>query len=307
MAAMKLLAGRSHRALAERIGIYLQVPLCEINISDFPNGETCVQIMENIHGKDVFLIQSMQHSANQHIMELLIMIDAARRASAARITAVIPFFGYSRQDKRDRSGVALAAKLLANLLTNAGANRILTMDLHTQQITGFFDIPIDHLSAASVFIPYLLNKDLGQLTIGSPDLGGMKRATVYADTMNCPLALIAKRRKNHRNIDAHDTIGKVGGLHIMLIDDMAETGHTLYAATKLLQQKGAISIRAAVSHGVLTRAGAERVRQSGLMEFITTNSTPFCRNFGIPTTILDIAPLFGEAIRCIHENRSIPK
>jgi ribose-phosphate pyrophosphokinase len=249
----------------------------------------------------------MQHPANQYIMELLIMIDAARRASAARITAVIPFFGYSRQDKKDHLGVALAAKLLANLLTNAGANRILTMDLHAQQITGFFDIPIDHLSAASVFIPYFLDKNLRQLTIGSPDLGGMKRAAVYANAMNCPLALIAKHRKNHHNIDTYDTIGEIEGRHIMLIDDMVETGGTLYAATKLLRQKGAISIRAAVSHGVLTHAGAAYIRQSGLMEFITTHSTPFCQNLGIPTTILDIAPTFGEAIRCIHENRSIPE
>jgi ribose-phosphate pyrophosphokinase len=301
---MKLLAGRSHKTLAEKISTYLQVPLGDVHISDFPNGETHVQIIENIRGCDVFLIQSLQAPANSYIMELLILIDAARR-SAARITTVIPFFGYARQDHQKSPHTAITAKLIANLLAAAGAHRVLTMDLHTPQSIGFFDIPIDHLSAASVFIPYLKNKNSSPWSIASPDLGGAKRAMTYAETMHCPLIILAKCRRDDYNVEIIDAIGEIRDRHVLLIDDIAETGATLYAAAKFLRQNSAASVRAVVSHTVLTASGIKHLCHSDLEELITSNSTPVCEDIGISTKILDIAPLLGDAIRNLHENHSI--
>ncbi|MDR2419985.1 MAG: ribose-phosphate diphosphokinase [Puniceicoccales bacterium] len=298
---MKLLAGRAHRALAEKISSYLQVPLGEVDISDFPNGETHVQIKENIAGHDVFLIQSMHESANQHIMELLLLIDAVRRAAAARITAVIPFFGYARQDHNDHRQMSISAKLIANLLVTAGIHRLLTLDLHHPQIAAFFDIPVDHLSATSVFMPYIEEQNWGPLSIASPDLGGLKRAAVYAEMLHCPLVVLRKRRKEDHRIEIIDAIGEMKDRHILLVDDMVETGHTLCVASEFLRQRGAISVRAIVSHGAWTHQAMERIRSSGIEELVVTNSIPMPQNIDIPIHVLDTTTLFGDAIRRIHK------
>jgi ribose-phosphate pyrophosphokinase len=298
---MRLLAGRSHRALAEKISSYLQIPLCEADISDFPDGETHVHIKEDISGHDVFLIQSMHEPANQYIMELLIMVDAARRAASARITAVIPFFGYTRQDHNDHRQMSISAKLIANLLVTAGIHRLLTLDLHHPQIAAFFDIPIDHLSATSVFMPYIEKQNWGPLSVASPDLGGLKRAAVYAQTLHCPLIALVKQRKEEQAVEILDALGEIQNRHILLVDDRIETGHTLCAASKFLRQKGAASIRAVVSHGAWTHHAVERIQSSGIEELIVTNSVPIPQNINIPIHVLDTAILFGNAMRRIHE------
>jgi ribose-phosphate pyrophosphokinase len=298
---MKLLAGRSHRVLAEKISSYLQVPLCEVDISDFPDGETHVHIKEDIGGHDVFLIQSMHEPANQHIMELLIMIDAARRAASARITAVIPFFGYARQDHNDHRPMSISAKLIANLLVTAGVHRLLTLDLHHPQTAAFFDIPVDHLAATSIFMPYIEKQNWAPLSIASPDLGGLKRAAVYAERLHCPLIALMKRRQKDHSIEIIDVIGEIRDRHILLVDDMVKTGHTLCAASKFLRQRGAASVRAVVSHGAWTHHAAERIRSSGIEELMVSNSVPMHQNIDIPIHVLDTTTLFGDAVRHIHE------
>ena len=270
----------------------------------FPDGETAVQIHDNIRGADVFIIQPTCSPANHHLMELLIMIDAAKRASASRITAVIPFYGYARQDRKDQPRVPITAKLTANLLVAAGANRVLTMDLHSQQIAGFFDIPVDHIFAATVFYSHLEKYRHENLVVCCPDVGGLKMAAAYAGVLKLPLAVIAKRRLNADTVEAIDVIGEVKDRNILLVDDMTETGGTLLAAAKLLKQKGALNIRVAVTHGVLNPKGYERLKEGYITEMITTNSTPVQAK-GSPITVLSVAPLLGEAIKRIHENESV--
>ncbi len=232
------------------------------------------------------------------------MIDAAKRASANRITAVIPFYGYARQDRKDQPRVPITAKLVANLLTAAGANRVLTMDLHSQQIQGFFDIPVDHLYASPVFFEYLsqLNKD--NLVVCSPDVGGMKMAAAYADTIGAGLALVAKKRTNATTVAAINIVGEVKDRDVLLVDDITETAGTLTASAKLLREHGARSIRAAVSHCILNEVAVERLKSGLIDELITTNSTPIDTK-GLPITVLSIAKLLGQAILRIHQNESV--
>ena len=232
------------------------------------------------------------------------MIDAAKRASAGRITAVIPFFGYARQDRKDKPRVPITAKLVANLLAAAGANRVLTMDLHSPQIAGFFDIPVDHLYAAPVFGTYLQKYKSDNLTVVSPDVGGLKVATAYADMLGCSLGIVAKRRTDAEHVQPLDVIGDVEGRDILIIDDMTESGGTLNEAAKLLKSRGAKSVSAAVTHGVLNEKGYERMREGNIDELITTNTTKVdCRDLNI--TVLSVAQLFGEAIMRIHSNESV--
>lgn len=300
----RIFSGGSNPRLAKSICESIGVPLGEAQVTRFPDGETFVKIDENIRGLDVFIIQSTCKPANHHIMELLIMIDAARRASAQRITAVIPFYGYARQDRKDQPRVPITSKLVANLLVAAGANRVLTMDLHAQQIQGFFDIPVDHLYASPVFFDYLEKYKDKCLTVLSPDVGGMKMASAYADVLGCGLGFVAKKRKDATTVEASNLVGDVEGRDVLLVDDMTETAGTLFAAASLAREHGARSVLAAVSHGVLNDLGFERLRSGVIDELITTDSTPIETN-GLPITVLSVANLLGEAIMRIHRNESI--
>lgn len=302
---LKIFSGNSNRALAEEICRSIGMPLGEATVTSFPDGESFVKINENIRGHDVFIIQSTCPPTNHHLMELLIMIDAARRASAARITAVLPFYGYARQDRKDQPRVPITAKLVANLLVAAGATRILTMDLHSQQIQGFFDIPVDHLYASPVFFEYFAKRETNRnLVVCSPDVGGMKMAAAYADVLNAALGLVAKKRKSATTVEAFNVVGDVEGCDILLVDDITETAGTLTAAAKLLKEHGAARITAAVSHCILNEKAYERLQSGTIDELITTNSTPIDPR-GLPITVLSIAKLLGQAIIRINSNESV--
>jgi ribose-phosphate pyrophosphokinase len=300
----KIFSGSSNRALAEEICASIGVQLGEATVTCFPDGESFVKINENIRGADVYIIQSTCPPTNHHLMELLIMIDAARRASAQRITAVIPFYGYARQDRKDQPRVPITAKLVANLLVAAGATRALMMDLHSQQIQGFFDIPVDHLYASPVFFQYLATKKSTNLVVCSPDVGGMKMAAAYADTLGASLGMVAKRRTGATTVEAVNIVGEVKGCDVLLVDDITETAGTLTAAAKMLRDYGATSVRAAVSHCVLNEIAYERLQGGLIDELITTNSVPVDPK-GLPITVLSIAPLLGEAILRINSNESV--
>lgn len=301
---LNIFSGNSNRPLAEEICKSIGISLGQATVTSFPDGESFVKINENVRGSDVYLIQSTCPPTNHHLMELLIMIDAARRASANRITAVIPFYGYARQDRKDQPRVPITAKLVANLLTAAGANRVLTMDLHSQQIQGFFDIPVDHLYASPVFFNYFSKFDKDNLVVCSPDVGGMKMAAAYADTIGAGLGLVAKKRTNATTVAAINVVGDVKDREILLVDDITETAGTLTAAAKLLKEHGARSIRAAVSHCILNDIACERLKSGYIDELITTNSVPVDTK-GLPITVLSIAELLGQAILRINQNESV--
>jgi ribose-phosphate pyrophosphokinase len=303
--AIKIFTGNANPALAKEICEHLGEPLGSATVNCFPDGETSVQINENIRGCDVFVEQPTCVPANDRIMELLIMIDALRRASAARITAVIPFYGYARQDRKDKPRVPITAKLVANLLTAAGANRILTVDLHAQQIQGFFDIPVDHLYASPVFYAYIKNKPwLKDATVFSPDVGGLKYASAVADMLNLPYGFVAKRRTSATTVTATSLVGDVEGKDVILVDDMTETAGTLVAAAELIKKNGARTVRAMVSHCMIQEIAYERFKKGVIDEVITTNSVPIDTR-GLPITVLSIAPLLADAIRRIHGNNSV--
>jgi|TARA_B100001250_G_scaffold390918_1_gene391319 ribose-phosphate pyrophosphokinase len=300
---MKLISGTSHPDLARNISEYLKVSLCDVTVKAFPDGETFVKINENIRGQDVFIIQPTCPPTNSNLMELLITVDAAKRASAKRITAVIPFFGYARQDRKDQPRVPITAKLVANLLAAAGVNRVLTMDLHAGQIQGFFDIPVDHLYAAPVLIGYLRERGIENLTVVSPDVGGLKMSDAYAQALDAPLAIVGKRRVSATEVEAINLIGEVEGRDVLLVDDMTETAGTLCAAAELLREHGAGKIYAGVSHGVLGEIGNQRLIDSNIEELITTDSTPMAK--GEKVRVLSIAALLGEGIRRIENDESV--
>ncbi len=302
---LKIFSGNSNRALAEEICRTIGMPLGEATVTSFPDGESFVKINENIRGHDVFIIQSTCPPTNHHLMELLIMIDAARRASAARITAVLPFYGYARQDRKDQPRVPITAKLVANLLVAAGATRILTMDLHSQQIQGFFDIPVDHLYASPVFFEHFAKRKAERtLVVCSPDVGGMKMAAAYADVLGAALGLVAKKRKSATTVEAMSVVGEVAGCDVLLVDDITETAGTLTAAARILRDHGAVNITAAVSHCILNEVAIERLKSGLIDELITTNSTPI-EPRGLPITVLSIAKLLGQAIIRINSNESV--
>lgn len=301
---LKIFSGNSNKPLAQEICNYLGVPLGDALVTSFPDSESFVRFNENIRGTDVFLVQSTSSPANHNVMELLIMIDAAKRASAARVTAVLPFFGYARQDRKDQPRVPITSKLVANLLVAAGVNRILTMDLHAQQIQGFFDIPVDHLYASPVFFEDLSSRNTENLTIFSPDVGGMKMANAYAEVLGCPLGFVAKRRTGASTVEAMNLVGEVEGREILLVDDMTETAGTLTAAAKILKERGAQKVSALVSHCMLNETGRERLSQGLLDELITTNSV-IMENGDLPVRQLSVANLLGEAIQRTHTDSSI--
>jgi ribose-phosphate pyrophosphokinase len=302
---MKIFSGSANRELAERICNYIGVPLGKATISSFPDSETYVRIEENIRGRDVFIVQPTSPPTNEHLMELLIMVDAARRASADRITAVIPFFGYARQDRKDQPRVPITAKLVANLIHASGVNRVLTMDLHAQQVQGFFDIPVDHLYAAPVMYEYLKKKQLPDLVVVSPDVGGLKMAHAYSQVLEGGLAIVAKRRKSATEIESMTVIGEIRGKTILMVDDLTETAGTLTTAASLLKRKGAKRIFACVSHAILNDLGVQKLRKSVIDELITTDTVLRPAIDGVNIKTLSVAALLGEAIKRIHSNSSV--
>ena len=302
---LKIVTGTAHPQLVADICSYLGVPICDAIVSTFPDGETFVKINENIRGRDVYIVQPTCPPTNQNLMELLILVDAARRSSAARVTAVIPFFGYARQDRKDQPRVPITAKLVANLLVAAGVQRMLTMDLHAQQLQGFFDIPVDHLYALPVMMNYLHALGLGDLVVVSPDVGGVKMASAYADALNAGLAIVVKRRLSAIEIEAVAVIGDVEDKNVILVDDLTETAGTLVGAARILRDHGARDIYAGVSHAVLTDLAVERLRSSEIKELITTDSVPVRTDIDSRVKVLSVAELLGEGIRRIHDDESV--
>ena len=302
---MKIFSGTAHPDLAKSISKYIGEPLGDVEISHFPDGEIFAKYGENIRGRDIFIVQPTCNPPNENLMELLIMIDAARRASAARITTVMPYFGYARQDRKDQPRVPITAKLVANLLVAAGASRILTMDLHCQQIQGFFDIPVDHLYAAPLIVKHLKMKRVESPIIVAPDPGGIKMAYAYANMLGCGLAIAAKQRKSATEVEALNLVGDVEGADCVIVDDLTSTAGTLCEAARILKENGAASVMAAVTHALLTDEGIDRLKASGVKELITTNSVPTRDWNGYDVDVLSIAELLGEAIIRIHNDQSV--
>ena len=303
---MKIISGTAHPQLAKDIAKVMGLPLCDATVNTFPDGESFVQIKESIRGADAFIVQPTCPPTNHNLMELLVMVDAVRRASASRITAVIPFYGYARQDRKDKPRVPITSKLVANLLTAAGVNRVLTMDLHAAQIQGFFEIPVDHLHSVPVLIKHLKAnyvKDMNNLVVVSPDIGGVKNAKSYANILGTELAIVAKQRISATEVDAHAVIGNVQGKDVLMVDDMTESGGTLCAAAKILKEHGAARIFAGVSHGVLTDSARERLASSSIECLLTSDSVPMA--YGDRVDTVSIAPLFAQAIANIHHNASV--
>ena len=299
----KVFAGANSEYMAKEICENLGVELGKMNIQHFADGEFEVSFEESIRGRDVYLVQST-FANSDNLMELLLMIDAARRASARTVIAVMPYFGWARQDRKDKPRVSIAAKLVANLLSVAGVDRLITMDLHADQIQGFFDVPVDHLYASNVFIPYIQNLNLPDLVIATPDVGGAKRSNSYAKYLNVPLVLCHKQRAKANVVEKMTVIGDVKDKNVILIDDMVDTAGTITKAADLMMENGAKSVRALCSHAVMSDPATQRVLDSSLTEIIFTNSIPYHRE-NPKATILSVAPLFADTIRRVHQCESI--
>jgi ribose-phosphate pyrophosphokinase len=306
-AEMKLFAGSGHPELAREIGDYLGIPLGQARLTRFPDTEVSFQIEENIRGTDVFVVQPTCTPVDMNLVELLIMIDAFRRSSAARITAVLPYYGYARQDRKDKPRVPISARLVANLLGAAGTNRVLTMDLHKAQIQGFFDIPVDHLFAAPVIIDYLARQNYPRLTIVSPDAGGAERARAYAKRLGAELAIVDKRRGDSGAAEVMNVIGAVKGRTCILQDDIIDTGGTITKAAVALLNSGAERVIACAVHGVLSEPAMERVDASPIEKLVVTNTIPQKQHHvkSDKLVVLSVARLLGQAIRSIHEESSV--
>ncbi len=304
---IKLFSGNANIPLAKEIVDYLGISLGDVTVSLFKDGETMIQINENVRGTDVFLLQPTCSPVNRNIMELLLMVDALKRASAGRITAVIPYYGYARQDKKVQPRVPISAKLMADLITVAGTNRVLTADLHVGQIQGFFNIPVDHLYAAPVLADYVKNRYPNDTVVVSPDAGGVERARAFAKRLNASLAIIDKRREKANVSQVMNVIGDVDGKDAVLLDDIIDTAGTITQAVSAIKEKGAERVIAACTHAVLSDPALDRISASGLEEVIATNTIPMdnkqqgCKKL----TVLSIAPLLGEAIKRIHEESSV--
>ena len=301
----KIFSGRSNPELAQKIAHYLNIELGDNTIVDFSDGETWVKYNENIRGADVFLIQSTNAPAS-NILELLIMIDAAKRASAKRITAVIPYFGYARQDRKDQPRVSITAKLVANLLTTAGADRVLSMELHAAQIQGFFDIPLDHLYAANIFADYFKSKKLGNLVVVSPDIGGIRRARAYARRLHAPIAMIDKRRPKQNVSEVVNLIGEVKGRNVILFDDICDTAGTLTAAARHLADAGANEIYAGCTHAILSKDSMTKIMYEPITDLVVTDTLHLPEEKRTDKIKrLSVAEIFGKAIMRIHNEESI--
>lgn len=302
-APLKVFSGTNSRYMAEEICQELGVPLGQMNIQHFADGEFEVSFEESIRGCEVYLVQSTFPNSD-NLMELLLMIDAAKRASAKSIIAVMPYFGWARQDRKDKPRVSIAAKLVANLLTVAGVDRIITMDLHADQIQGFFDVPLDHLYSSTVFIPYIQSLNLEDLVIATPDVGGAKRANNFAKYLNVPLVLCHKQRAKANVVANMTIIGDVKDKNVVLIDDMVDTAGTITKAADLMMAAGAKSVRAVASHAIMSDPATQRVDESGLTEMIFTNSIPYSKA-SKKVTIISVARMFADTIRRVHTNESI--
>ena len=305
---IRFFTGNAHRVLAQEIADYLDIPVGDAAVTKFSDGEIMVQINENVRGADVFVLQTACMPVNRHIMELLLIVDALKRASARRITAVIPYYGYARQDRKVQPRVPISAKLMADLITAAGTNRVLTMDLHAAQIQGFFNIPVDNLYAAPVLLDYVREQyNFKNLIIVSPDAGGVERARAFAKNLECSIAIIDKRREVANVSQIMNVIGEVENKDTIILDDMVDTGGTTIQAAAALKDKGAGRVVAACTHAVLSGDAVEKVNSSVLEELIVTNTIPLnskkdeCKKL----TVLSIASLIGEAIKRIHEESSI--
>jgi ribose-phosphate pyrophosphokinase len=304
---LKVFAGSAHPQLAREIAEYLGISTGQARLRRFPDTEVSFQIDENIRGTDVFVVQPTCAPVDEHLMELMIMVDAFRRSSAARITAVIPYYGYARQDRKDKPRVPISAKLVANLISAAGVNRVLTMDLHKAQIQAFFDLPVDHLFAAPVIIEYLSRRGYPNLTIVSPDAGGAERARAYAKRLGAELAVIDKRRSDDGAAEVMNVIGDVHGRTCIIQDDIIDTAGTIKKAADALKANGAARVLACAVHGVLSGPAIERIEESPLDELIVTNTIPLTADRARCTKIkvLSVARLLGQAIRSIHEETSV--
>jgi ribose-phosphate pyrophosphokinase len=304
---LKVFSGSAHQELTREIAAFLGVSVGQARLRRFPDSEVSFQIDENIRGTDVFIVQPTSNPVDQHLMELMIMIDAFKRSSASRITAVVPYYGYARQDRKDKPRVPISAKLVANVLSAAGTNRVLTMDLHKAQIQGFFDIPVDHLFAAPVIIDYLARLDYPKLTMVSPDAGGAERARAYAKRLDAELAVIDKRRSDDGTAEVMNVIGDVEGRTCILQDDIIDTAGTITKGASALKAKGAARIIACAVHGVLSGPAIERIEKSPIDKLIVTNTIPLSPA-GVACSkivVLSVARLLGQAIKSIHEETSV--
>ncbi|HTL71151.1 MAG TPA: ribose-phosphate pyrophosphokinase [Candidatus Eisenbacteria bacterium] len=303
---LKIFSGNANPELAKRIAKYLKVPLGDALVTSFSEGEIRVKINEDVRGRDVFIVQPTCPPSNSNLMELLIMIDALKRASARRITAVMPYYGYARQDRKDQPRVPITAKLVANLITTAGADRVLTMDLHAGQIQGFFDIPLDHLFAVNVVVDYFKKKKVKNLVVASPDVGGIKMARAYAKRLNANFAVVDKRRNDDTHTEVMSILGEVKGKNVVIVDDLVATASSMCEAAQALKKAGALKIFAAVSHPILSGPALDRIKASPIEEFIISDSIPLPREKRDPVfKILSVDSLLGEAINRIHNEASV--
>ena len=304
---LKIFSGRAHPSLVQEICAYLKLPLGKVEAYNFSDGEIFCQIEENVRGSDVFIIQPTCPPANENLMELLIMLDAFKRSSASRVSAVIPYYGYARQDKKDRPRVPITAKLVADLISRAGADRILTMDLHAAQIQGFFDVPVDHLFAAPVLLEAIRKLEIPDLTLVSPDAGGVERTRAVAKRLGAGLAIVDKRRESPNRAKVMHVIGDVKDRNVLLVDDIIDTAGTLHWTVEALRDNGAERILAAGIHAVLSGPAIERIQNSPLEKVLITNTTPLEEKLAQCDKLepLSVAPLLGEAIRRIHEDSSV--
>ena len=300
---LKIFTGNANPALAKEICDYLGLPLGEAFVGRFNNGEVQIMIDESVRGKDVFIIQPTSYPVNDNLMELMVIADALKRASARHITAVVPYYGYARQDRKTRGREPITAKLVANLMQTAGITRLVTVDLHAGQIQGFFDVPVDHLFGASILAKYINEKNMEDVIVVSPDLGGVTRARDLADRIGAPIAIIEKKRPEPGVAKVMNLIGDVAGKNCIIIDDIVDTAGSLVEGAKALEEFGAKSVTAAVTHAVLTDPASERIASSNIKELIVTNTIPLPENCNLPNiTQLSVAPLLGEAImRIFHE------
>ena len=301
---IQVFCGNSNPKFAQTICEQLGVPMGKAVVTHFADGEASVSLEETVRGADVFLIQSTCKPVNDNLMELLLMIDAAKRASARTINAVIPYFGWARQDRKDKPRVSIGAKLVADLLSVAGIDRLITMDLHADQIQGFFDVPVDHLYASGVILPYLQSLKLEELVIASPDVGGSKRANTYAKYLGCPLVLCNKTRSRANVVDSMQIIGDVVGKNVVIVDDMVDTAGTITKAADIMKEAGAKTVRACASHCVMSGPASERVQNSALEEIVFTDSIPYS-NRCAKVKQLSVADMFAETIKRVINNESI--
>jgi ribose-phosphate pyrophosphokinase len=303
---LKIFTGNAHPELGEAIARSLKMPLGRAYLARFSDGEVWFQIQDNVRGADVFVVQPTAPPVNENLMELLVMLDAFKRSSASRITAVIPYYGYARQDRKDKPRVPISAKLVADLLSTAGTDRILTMDLHASQIQGYFDVPVDHLFAAPVIIEHVLKLELPDLTVVSPDAGGVERARAYAKRLDASLAIVDKRRDSPNVAEVHNVIGDVAGRTALIVDDIVDTGGTLAKVAEAIKAAGAREVLASSSHAVLSGKAVEKIEKSPLSKLIVTNSIPLpVEKRSEKIVSLSIAKLLGKAIKNIHDETSV--